>query len=75
MLLNIKNQVVGMSEVYNGNVSSAMVRAGEVFQEAVRSNCPAIVLVHNHPSGDPTLSRRMMCTSRSNLWMLAGCWT
>ncbi len=56
LLLNTKNQVVGVSEVYKGNVSSAMVRPGEVFQEAVRSNCPAIVLVHNHPSGDPTPS-------------------
>ena len=54
LLLNIKNQVVGISEVYKGNLSSAMVRAGEVFQEAVRSNCPAIGLVHNHPSRDPT---------------------
>lgn len=56
LLLNTKNQVVGISEVYKGNVSSAVIRAGEVFQEAVRSNCPAIVLVHNHPSGDPTPS-------------------
>lgn len=56
LLLNTRNQVVGVSEVYKGNVSSAVIRAGEVFQEAVRSNSPAIVLVHNHPSGDPTPS-------------------
>ena len=56
LMLNTKNQVLSISEVYKGNVSSAVVRAGEVFQEAVRSNCPAIILVHNHPSGDPTPS-------------------
>ena len=56
MLLNTKNQVLAVSDVYKGNVSSTMVRAAEVFQEAVRSNCPAIILVHNHPSGDPTPS-------------------
>ena len=56
LLLNTKNQVLSISEVYKGNVSSAVVRAAEVFQEAVRSNCPAVILAHNHPSGDPTPS-------------------
>ncbi len=56
LLLNTKNQVLGITEVYKGNVNSAVIRASEVFQEAVRSNCPAIILVHNHPSGDPTPS-------------------
>ncbi len=56
LLLNTKNQILGMTEVYKGNVNSAVIRASEVFQEAVRSNCPAIILVHNHPSGDPTPS-------------------
>ncbi|MBI4200905.1 MAG: DNA repair protein RadC [Chloroflexi bacterium] len=56
LLLNTRNQVLGVSEVYKGNVNSAVIRASEVFQEAVRSNCPAVILVHNHPSGDPTPS-------------------
>ena len=56
LLLNTKNQVLAVKEVYKGNVSSAVIRAGEVFQEAVRSNCHAVILVHNHPSGDPTPS-------------------
>ncbi|MDP6493878.1 MAG: JAB domain-containing protein [Dehalococcoidia bacterium] len=37
-------------------MDSAVVRAGEVFRDAVRSNAPAIIAVHNHPSGDPTSS-------------------
>ncbi|MDY6916407.1 MAG: DNA repair protein RadC [Chloroflexota bacterium] len=56
ILLNTKNQVVGVSEVYRGNVSTSMIRSSEVLREAVRQNCPAVVVVHNHPSGDPTPS-------------------
>ena len=32
---------------------SAIVRVAEVFMEAVRAGCPSIIVVHNHPSGDP----------------------
>ncbi|MBI2848901.1 MAG: DNA repair protein RadC [Chloroflexi bacterium] len=56
VLLNTKNQVVGISEVYKGNVNTSLIRVGELFKEAVRQNCPAIIMVHNHPSGDPTPS-------------------
>lgn len=57
VLLNTKNQVMRVHEVYHGNVNSAMVRPAEVFREAVRENCPAVIAVHNHPSGDPTPSK------------------
>ena len=57
VLLNTRNQVMAIPEVYRGNLSSAVLRGGEVFREAVRSNCPAIIVVHNHPSGDPTPSQ------------------
>lgn len=42
--------------MYRGSVNSAVIRGSEVFREAVRSNAPAIIVVHNHPSGDPTPS-------------------
>jgi DNA repair protein RadC len=32
------------------------VRTGEIFRDAVRRNCSALIVVHNHPSGDPTPS-------------------
>jgi len=51
--LTSKNQVISVCEVYRGNVNTAMVRPSELFREAVRENCPAIIVVHNHPSGDP----------------------
>ena len=57
VLLNTRNQVVAIPQVYRGNVSASVVRVAEVFREAVRHNCPAIIVVHNHPSGDPTPSQ------------------
>jgi DNA repair protein RadC len=42
--------------VYVGSVNTSLIRVAELFREAVRQNCPAVVLVHNHPSGDPTPS-------------------
>jgi DNA repair protein RadC len=56
LFLNTKNQVLSVSEVYWGNVNTAVIRAGEVFRDAVKENCPSVIVVHNHPSGDPTPS-------------------
>jgi DNA repair protein RadC len=54
--LNAKNVVQRVSQVYVGNVTSSLVRVGELFRDAVRLDASGIVLVHNHPSGDPTPS-------------------
>jgi DNA repair protein RadC len=56
VLLNTKNTVTGMVTVYAGNLAGSPVRVGEVFREAVRRQAAAIVVVHNHPSGDPSPS-------------------
>jgi DNA repair protein RadC len=56
VLLNTKNVVQRVVTVYQGSVNAAQLRVGEVFKEAIRQNCPAIVIAHNHPSGDPTPS-------------------
>ena len=56
LLLSSKGAVMGVHEVYIGNVSSAIVRVAEVLRPAVRENCPSVIVVHNHPSGDPTPS-------------------
>lgn len=56
VLLNTKNQVLGIQTVYQGNVSTALVRVGELFRDAVRQSASGMILVHNHPSGDPTPS-------------------
>lgn len=54
--LNAKNVVQRVSHVYVGNVSASLVRVGELFRDAVRLDASGVVLVHNHPSGDPTPS-------------------
>ena len=56
VLLNTKNVVLRIVTVYQGNVSSSLVRVGELFRDAVRVNATGLILVHNHPSGDPTPS-------------------
>lgn len=53
LLLDSKHRVQRMVLVYVGNVNTAMIRIGEVYREAVRDNAVAIILGHNHPSGDP----------------------
>lgn len=57
LLLDTKNRVVRTVVVYQGSVNSAQVRVAELFRDAVRANLPSIILVHNHPSGDPEPSR------------------
>jgi DNA repair protein RadC len=54
--LNAKNVVQRVSTIYVGNVSSSLVRVGELFRDAVRLDASGVILAHNHPSGDPTPS-------------------
>jgi DNA repair protein RadC len=56
LVLNAKNVVLRSVTVYQGNVSGALVRIAELFREAIRENCASLIIVHNHPSGDPTPS-------------------
>ena len=65
LLLNTKNGVVGQQVVYRGMVNSIDIRVAEVIRPAVATGSPAIIIVHNHPSGDPTPSPEdMVCTRR-----------
>ena len=56
VILDTKNHVLRVATVYQGNVNSSLVRVGELFRDAVRLNAAGVILVHNHPSGDPTPS-------------------
>ena len=56
LLLNTRNEVLSIQEIYVGNVNSSVVRPAEVLRPAVRDNAPSVIVVHNHPSGDPTPS-------------------
>ena len=56
LLLNTKHRVIGQRVIYQGTVDAAAIRAAEVFRPAIIAAAPALIVVHNHPSGDPTPS-------------------
>lgn len=56
VLLDTRNRVLDIVTVYRGSLNSSQVRVGELFKDAIRRNSAAIIVVHNHPSGDPAPS-------------------
>ena len=56
LLLDTRNNVLGQRVIYQGNVKSSVVRPAEVFRYAIIESAPNIIIVHNHPGGDPTPS-------------------
>jgi len=56
LYLDTRNRLLGIETVYVGSLNASHIRVSEVFREAVKRNCAAIIVVHNHPSGDPTPS-------------------
>lgn len=56
VLLDSSRRVVGMPTVYIGTLNSSVLRVSEIFREAVSRNSAAVILAHNHPSGDPSPS-------------------
>jgi DNA repair protein RadC len=65
ILLDTRNRVLATQTVCRGSVNSSQVRIAEVFKEAIRRNAVALVVVHNHPSGDPTPSPDDLAITRS----------
>src|SRR5574339_817027 len=65
ILLDRRNRVMETVEGYKGSVNSSQVRVGEVFKEAIRKNASALVVIHNHPSGDPTPSPDDVAVTRA----------
>jgi DNA repair protein RadC len=53
VLLNTKNRVMGVREVYRGTLNTSSVRVAELFRDAIKENAASLIVVHNHPSGDP----------------------
>ncbi len=56
ILLDTRNRVLKIDPVYRGSLNSSQVRVGELFKSAIRSAAAALIVVHNHPSGDPAPS-------------------
>ena len=57
LLLDTKGKIIEEVEVSVGDLNSAPVHPREVFKQAVKRSAAAVVLIHNHPSGDPTPSQ------------------
>jgi DNA repair protein RadC len=57
ILLDVRNRVIRIIRIAEGGLSSSVISPRDLFREAVRANASALILVHNHPSGDNTPSR------------------
>ena len=57
MMLNTKNHIIGLKDVSIGSLTASIVHPREGFETAILHHSAAIILVHNHPSGDPSPSR------------------
>lgn len=64
VLLDTKNRVQAISTVYIGSLNASMVRVGEVFKTAIKLNSAALIVSHNHPSGDATPSPEDVLVTR-----------
>jgi len=65
ILLDTRNRVLEIVEVYHGSVNSSQVRIGELFAPAVQRMAPAFIACHNHPSGDPVPSPDDVAVTRA----------
>lgn len=57
LLLDTKNQIIGINTVSIGTLDTSLVHPREIFKPAILASAAGIILFHNHPSGDPTPSR------------------
>lgn len=57
LMLNTKSMLLGETDISKGTVDSSIITPRELFIEALQKNATAIVILHNHPSGDPTPSQ------------------
>lgn len=64
ILLDTRNRVISIERIYKGSLNSSSVRIGELFRAAIQRNAASIVIVHNHPSGDPTPSPEDVALTR-----------
>jgi DNA repair protein RadC len=65
ILLDTRNRVIGVRTLYIGSVNTSVIRIAEVFRPAIAENAPAIIVAHNHPSGDPSPSPEDVSVTRS----------
>ena len=65
IMLDTRNQVIKVETIYQGSANTALIRVAEIFRPAIRQQAVAIIIAHNHPSGDPSPSPDDVRTTRS----------
>ena len=56
IMLDTKNNIIGIKDVFKGSLNTSIVHPREIFKEALKKSSSSIIICHNHPSGDPTPS-------------------
>jgi DNA repair protein RadC len=56
MLLDTRYRLIEVDKLYRGSLNASTIRIGEIFKSAIRKNAAAVIVMHNHPSGDTTAS-------------------
>lgn len=64
LMLNSKSKLLGETDISKGTVNASLITPRELFIEALQKNAVAIIILHNHPSGDPTPSKEDMLTTK-----------
>jgi len=65
ILLDTRNRVIDVVMIYQGSLNSSQVRVGEIFKQAISRSAAALVVVHCHPSGDPSPSPDDIAVTRA----------
>ena len=64
LFLNTKNEILSVENTSIGNLISSIVHPREVFRSAVKKGAAAIIVIHNHPSGNPMPSQNDLDITR-----------
>ncbi|HSG17895.1 MAG TPA: DNA repair protein RadC [Anaerolineae bacterium] len=64
VLLDTRNHVLATPNIYVGSLNTSVIRVGELFRHAIKENAAAMIVAHNHPSGDPSPSPEDVSVTR-----------
>ncbi len=64
LLLDTRNRVLGVQVIYKGSLNSSVIRVGEVFRPAIEAPAAALIVAHNHPSGEVSPSPEDVAVTR-----------
>lgn len=63
--LDTRNRLINIEKLYVGSLNASTVRIGEIFKPAIQRNAAGLIVIHNHPSGDPTPSPEDVMLTRN----------